>query len=93
MKTSNILHNFGGQYIPPGQYVFPFSYKTGENFPASFSVFYYLIQNKAPDRKSKGRIKYEMRVFVRGFNSRRRLIKHRTEIVMRETSVIKNEKQ
>lgn len=35
-------------------------------------------KNKAADRKSKGRIKYEMRVFVRGFNSRRRLIKHNT---------------
>lgn len=34
-----------------------------------------------------------MRVFVRGFNSHRRLIKHRTEIVIRETSIIKNEKQ
>lgn len=83
VKTDSVLHNFGGQFIPAGQYVFPFSYKTGENFPASFC-------NKAADRKSKGRIKYEMRVFVRGFNSRRRLIKHRTEIVMRETSVIKN---
>lgn len=34
-----------------------------------------------------------MRVFVRGFNGRRRLIKHRTEIVIRETTVIKNDKQ
>lgn len=31
-----------------------------------------------------------MRVFVRGFNGRRRLIKHKTEIIIRETSVIKN---
>jgi hypothetical protein len=38
VKTTNILYNFGGKYIPPGQYVFPFSYKTGENFPASFQV-------------------------------------------------------
>ena len=38
VKTNNILHNFGGQFIPPGQYVFPFSYKTGENYPASFTV-------------------------------------------------------
>lgn len=29
VKTTNVLHNFGGQFIPPGQYVFPFSYKTG----------------------------------------------------------------
>lgn len=34
-----------------------------------------------------------MRVFVRGFNHRRRLIKHKTEIIIRETHVIKNEKQ
>lgn len=86
VKTTNVLHNFGGQFIPPGQYVFPFSYKTAENYPASYT-------NKSADRKSKGRIKYEMRVFVRGFNSRRRLIKHGTEIVIRETTVIKNEKQ
>jgi hypothetical protein len=38
VATNNVLHNFGGQFIPPGQYVFPFSYKTGDNFPASFSV-------------------------------------------------------
>jgi hypothetical protein len=38
VKNTSILHNFGGQYILPGQYVFPFCYKTAENFPASFSV-------------------------------------------------------
>jgi hypothetical protein len=38
IKTTNVLHNFGGQYILPGQYVFPFSYKTEESFPATFQV-------------------------------------------------------
>ena len=38
IKSTNVLHNFGGQYIPAGQYVFPFSFKTGEDYPASFCV-------------------------------------------------------
>jgi hypothetical protein len=38
VKTTNVLHNFGGQYIAAGQYVFPFSYKTEENYPATFQV-------------------------------------------------------
>ena len=38
----------------------------------------------------KGRIKYEMQAFVKGFNQRARLIKYKTEIVIRETTQIKN---
>lgn len=41
----------------------------------------------------RGRIKYEMQAFVRGFNSRLRIIKCKTEIIMRETAPIKNENQ
>ena len=43
----------------------------------------YLLKDRGSDQKRKGRIKYEMRVFVRGFNGRRRLIKHKTEIIIR----------
>jgi len=28
-KFSSVLHNFQGSFIPAGQYVFPFSFKTG----------------------------------------------------------------
>ena len=28
-KSNNVLFNFGGNFIPAGQYVFPFSFKTG----------------------------------------------------------------
>lgn len=37
-RFSNVLHNFGGSFIPPGQYCFPFSFKTGSDYPASFMV-------------------------------------------------------
>jgi hypothetical protein len=37
-RFETVLHNFGGEYIPAGQYVFPFSFKTGEEYPASFCV-------------------------------------------------------
>jgi len=46
-----VLHNFGGNFIPSGQYSFPFSFKTGENYPASY-------RDKSKDEKRKGRIKY-----------------------------------
>lgn len=75
-KFSTVLHDFGGNFIPAGQYSFPFSFKTGENYPASYC-------DRANDRSRKGRIKYEMQVFVRGFNVRRRLLKYKTEIVLR----------
>ena len=38
-RFSHILYSFGGQFIPPGQYSFPFCFKTGEDYPASFVVF------------------------------------------------------
>lgn len=38
-RFRNVLYNFGGSFIPPGQYSFPFSFKTGEDYPASFMVF------------------------------------------------------
>lgn len=37
-RFSHVLYNFGGSFIPQGQYSFPFSFKTGEDYPASFSV-------------------------------------------------------
>lgn len=37
-RFENILYNFGGSFIPAGQYAFPFSFKTGENYPASYMV-------------------------------------------------------
>ena len=37
-KFQTVLHNFGGSFIAAGQYSFPFSFKTGENYPASFKV-------------------------------------------------------
>lgn len=85
-KFSTVLHNFGGNFIPMGQYSFPFSFKTGDMYPASY-------MDKSKDEKRKGRIKYEMQVFVRGFNSRLRIIKSKQEIIVRETQAIKNEKQ
>ena len=38
-KFDNLVYNFGGSFIPAGQYSFPFSFKTGESYPASFIVF------------------------------------------------------
>lgn len=37
-RFTHVLHNFGGSFIPAGQYSFPFSFKTGENYPASYMV-------------------------------------------------------
>jgi hypothetical protein len=37
-RFDQVLYNFGGNFIPAGQYSFPFSFKTGENYPASFIV-------------------------------------------------------
>jgi hypothetical protein len=37
-RFENVIYDFGGQFIPPGQYSFPFSFKTGQNYPASFRV-------------------------------------------------------
>jgi hypothetical protein len=37
-RFSHVLYNFGGSFIPPGQYSFPFSFKTGSDYPASFIV-------------------------------------------------------
>jgi hypothetical protein len=37
-RFSSVLYNFGGSFIPMGQYSFPFSFKTGEDYPASFIV-------------------------------------------------------
>jgi hypothetical protein len=37
-KFQSVLYNFGGSFIPAGQYSFPFSFKTGENYSASFKV-------------------------------------------------------
>ena len=93
-KFSTVLHNFGGNFIPMGQYSFPFSFKTGDMYPASYMVFFnWWFKDKSKDEKRKGRIKYEMQVFVRGFNSRLRIIKSKQEIIVRETQAIKNEKQ
>jgi hypothetical protein len=85
-RFSSVLYNFGGTFIPPGQYTFPFSFKTGEDYPASFV-------DKSSDSKRKGRIKYEMQAFIRGYNSRLRVVKCKSEIIVRETTQIKNDKQ
>ena len=37
-RFSHVLYSFGGSFIPPGQYSFPFRFKTGEDYPASFMV-------------------------------------------------------
>lgn len=37
-RFSHVLYSFGGSTIPPGQYSFPFRFKTGEDYPASFMV-------------------------------------------------------
>lgn len=51
------------------------------------------MKDRNLEKQRKGRINYEMRVFIRGYNVRRRLIKHSTEVIIRKTTVIKNEKQ
>lgn len=45
-RFSHILYSFGGSFIPPGQYSFPFRFKTGEDYPATFSVTIYLFRTK-----------------------------------------------
>ena len=37
-RFDHVLYNFGGSFIPAGQYSFPFSFKTGDKYPASFVV-------------------------------------------------------
>jgi hypothetical protein len=37
-RFAHVLYNFGGSFIPPGQYSFPIAFKTGEEYPASFMV-------------------------------------------------------
>ncbi len=39
-RFSHVLYNFGGSFIPPGQYSFPFCFKTGADYPASFMVLH-----------------------------------------------------
>lgn len=75
-RFSSVLYNFGGSFIPPGQYSFPFSFKTGQDYPASF-------MDKSSDSKRKGRIKYEMQAFIRGYNSRIRIVRCKSEIIIR----------
>lgn len=75
-RFSSVLYNFGGTFIPPGQYSFPFSFKTAEDYPASF-------MDKSSDNKRKGRIKYEMQAFIRGYNSRIRIVRCKSEIIIR----------
>ena len=85
-RFRHVLHDFGGSFIPPGQYSFPFSFKTGEEYPASF-------MDKSDDHKRKGRIKYELQAFISAFSGHRPLIKCKNEIVIRETTAIHNDKQ
>lgn len=75
-RFETVLHNFGGSFIPAGQYVFPFAFKTGDNYPASY-------MDKSIKNNRRGRIKYELQAFIRGFNSRLRLVKCRQEIIIR----------
>ncbi len=44
----SILFNFEGQFVPPGQYAFPFSFKTGENYPASYMVTLWPLRTNPP---------------------------------------------
>jgi hypothetical protein len=50
-KFSTVLHNFGGSFIPMGQYSFPFSFKTGDHYPASYKVLF--INNIRINQKIK----------------------------------------
>ena len=52
-KSDHVLFNFGGNFIPAGQYVFPFSFKTGENYPASFCVIVSLFRIKLTIKRVK----------------------------------------
>ena len=45
-RFEHVLYSFGGTFIPPGQYSFPFRFKTGEDYPASFSVQYPSFRTK-----------------------------------------------
>lgn len=45
-RFENVIYDFGGQFIPPGQYSFPFSFKTGQNYPASFRVLHLQSRTK-----------------------------------------------
>ena len=45
-RFTHVLFNFGGSFIPAGQYSFPFSFKTGENYPASYMVPSYPLRTK-----------------------------------------------
>ena len=51
-KFSTVLHNFGGSFIPMGQYSFPFSFKTGEHYPASYKVCLWVIFRTSPRMKN-----------------------------------------
>lgn len=57
-RFSTVLHNFGGSYIPAGQYSFPFSFKTGENYPSTFRVPFVFILGKStrPTQKRQNKI-------------------------------------
>lgn len=56
-KFSTVLHNFGGNYIPAGQYSFPFSFKTGDHYPASYRVYFRVKLGQIKRRKKKGQNK------------------------------------
>jgi hypothetical protein len=81
----SILYNFGGSYIPPGQYSFPFSFKSGENWPASYL-------DKPKNRERKGRIKYQLKTSIETHDGRRvKDYSYKTEVVLRETTAQKAE--
>jgi hypothetical protein len=52
-----------------------------------------MIKDRSPVNKRRGRIKYELQAFVRGFNSHLLFVRSKQEIVIRETGVIKNDQQ
>ena len=47
-RFDSVIYNFGGSFIPAGQYSFPFSFKTGDTFPASFVVPLQLLRISRP---------------------------------------------
>lgn len=51
------------------------------------------MQDKSDKCDRRGRIKYEMQAFVRGYNDRLILLRTKQEIIIREMSPIKNDQQ
>ena len=75
MFTKNKANIYNCQGLAPGQYSFPFCFKTFEGWPASF-------EHKTPQKK--GVIIYHMTVAIEPMNPKMQ-IKYGREITLRET--------